>query len=198
MTHALPKTKEEMKIYRQSALPLEDSCLVAYVYPDKEVTNQRSAIKQAEKILPIVWIDIQKMPELSDLGRVHQFEGEGEATFTWIYLQEQKAESIFFLDVQLQKPVKTAFHIPFRVREWWLLLEMIAQHGDIWFVPGPALDWRPMLQEMGHEAFMKVIEETCGSGVTLTLDQGTMQELNKHIHVWKARFPLLVSSRRKK
>ncbi len=44
---------------------------------------------------------------------------------------------------------------------------------------------------MGHEAFMKVVEETCGSRVALTLDQDIMKELGEHVRAWEECYPLL-------
>ena len=192
----LPKTEQEIQHYLHTALPIEDSCLIAMVEPNKKVAQQqfpkqRDIASQASHILSLVWIDIQSQPELADLGRIHQFEGSGEAQFTWTYYRRHKTSSIFLLDVQLRTPVQASFHVPFRVEEWTMLLETIAQHGDIWFVPGPPLDWRPMLRKMGHEAFMQVIEEKCGAGVTFSLDLETMQELGEQVREWKQRFPLL-------
>lgn len=189
----LPQTQDEMRTYLQTALPLEDSCLIAMVRPTDSVARQAfprkgDILAQAAKVLSIVWVDIQNQPGLADLGRVHQSEGSGEAQFAWIYLQEQRPTSIFLLDVQMRKPVREAFHVPFRVEEWLMLLETISKHGEIWFVPGPALDWQPMLQAMGPEAFTRVVQERCGSGVMLTLDPSTMRELAEHVRTWRACF----------
>ncbi len=59
----LPETQEEMRVYLQTALPLEDSCLIALVEPSKKVTKQqfprqKDVLAQAVEVLALIWVDI--------------------------------------------------------------------------------------------------------------------------------------------
>ncbi len=192
----IPQTDAEMKAYLDSALPLEDACLLTLLASDEPVTGQR-LFRQEDLLSPplhavtLVWIDIQTMPEFADLSRVHRTEGDGEPLLTWVYWNEHWPTSIFALEVQLTAPVRASFHVPFRVKERQGLLAGIAKYGCIRFVPGPPLDYHAMMRTMDQAALIKTIDEKCGKGIEIHLPPDLCAEVKLHLDAWKQRFPHL-------
>jgi hypothetical protein len=191
--HGLPTTQEEMRVYLQSALELEDSCLVAKVAQGRPVATQRSpldedVVDQAAQILSLLWVNMSERPDLAALMKEQAGSENGEAVCIWQYVNKQKPSCQFLLHVELRTPVHVSFHVAFRLAEWYVLLEAIAQHGEMWFLPGPPIDWQPLIHRLDQSVFLRRVGEMCGSGVIITLERETMRALGQHIKAWKAQF----------
>lgn len=192
----IPQTDAEMKAYFNSALPLEDACLLALLASDQPITGQRKVRQEDVQVPPLeamalIWLDIQTMPEFADLARVHRTDGDGDVLMNWVYWNEHRPTSMFALEVQLITPVRTSFRVPFRVKERQGLLGGIATYGRIRFVPGPPLDYHSMMRRMDQATLIKTIDQTCGKGIEITLNQTLRTEMKQHLEAWKQRFPSL-------
>lgn len=94
-------SRKESKRYIAESLSLQDAMVIDVVPPQGE--RGRFFEKVGSKTLSLIWLDVSKRPELRDLARVHATEGDGESIFTWVYIDEDKENCYFVLNVRMQK-----------------------------------------------------------------------------------------------
>ncbi len=181
-------SRQEAMRYLAESLPLQDALILGMIPP-----QNRSGYPEANtapKPLSLVWLDMSKRPALRDLSRVHATEGDGEAVLTWVYIDEEKEDSYFVLNVQMQKPVREVFRFPIRMKEWALLVEAISTTGSLSILAGPPVTWRRLIRTMDPTAtaLLQMIYDQARGDVTLEMNQKTVTELRQHYEAWVRRF----------
>ena len=114
-------------------------------------------------------------------------EGEGEAVFKWVYIDEDKQDCYFVLNVDMQKPVRETFRFPIRMQEWAALVEVISRTGSLSILAGPPVAWRKVIQTMEPAALLLMIHNQAKGDVTLEMGKETISELRRHYEAWMHR-----------
>ena len=84
------------------------------------------------RLLPAIWLDAEKRPDVSDLIRVQREDGEGDIRSFWLY-----THTGFFLHCELLRPARASFWIAFPLPRWQGFLGAVAQTGSLVFFTGP-------------------------------------------------------------
>jgi hypothetical protein len=80
--------------------------------------------------LPLVLVDASTRPEVADLVRVHQLEGDGEIETQWrYYLSQSFAKAV--LRVEMSTPVRARFDLCFDLNEHLGALAAMAETGTL-------------------------------------------------------------------
>lgn len=80
--------------------------------------------------VPLVLVDAAKRPDVADLVRVHQLEGDGDIETRWrYYLSQSFAKAV--LDVEMSAPVRTSFALCFDLTEHFEALADMAEAGTL-------------------------------------------------------------------
>ena len=178
-------SRKEGERYIAESLPLQDAMILDVVLPQGE--QNQFLEKVGDKVLSLVWLDMSKRPELRDLARVHATEGEGESIFTWVYIDEDKEDCYFVLNVKMQKTVRETFRFPIRMQEWAPLVEVISRTGSLSILAGPPVAWRKLLPTMEPAALLQMIYNQARGDVTLEMSVETRSELRRHYEAWVRR-----------
>jgi hypothetical protein len=178
-------SRKEAKRYIAESLPLQDAMVLGIVPPEQG--PGRLLANTLPKAISLVWLDMSKRPALRDLGRVHMTEGEGEAIFSWVYIDEDKDNCYFVLNVDMKKPVRETFRFPIRMQEWAALVEVVSTTGSLSILAGPPVAWRQLIKTMKPEELLQMIYGQAGGEVTLEMDNETVAELRRHYEAWKQR-----------
>lgn len=179
-------SRRESKRYIAESLQLQDALILGIVPPKEGIGRQlANALPEAMSFL---WLDMSKRPALRDLARVHATEGEGEAVFKWVYIDEHKQNCYFVLNVNMQKPVRETFRIAIRMQEWAALVEVISTTGTMSIFAGPPIAWRQLIKTMEAPALIHLIHEQSRGDVTFTFSQETVTELRRHYEAWIEHF----------
>ncbi len=178
-------SRREAKRLIAESLPLQDAMILGVVPPQDG--PGRLLADELPPALSLVWLDMSKRPALHDLGRVHMTEGEGEATFKWIYIDEDKNDCYFVLNIEMHKPVRETFRVPIRMQEWAALVEVLSTTGSLSILAGPPVAWRKLIQTMEPAALMQLIHNQARGDVTLEMNKETVAELRRHYETWMQR-----------
>ncbi len=114
---------EEMtvKLMVESALPIDDIDQIAML---------------PGRTLILVWADVQDRPDLADLA-ARQGGGAGTFLMTWFAANPGARNMIIGLRVEMEAAESCVFHLAFKVARYLPELEILAQSGQFWVVPGP-------------------------------------------------------------
>ena len=158
--------EEAVRLMLESALPIDDIDQVRML---------------PGKTLILVWVDIQDRPDLSDLG---ELAGPGKGTFvmTWFAANPGARNMIVGLRVELEA-TSVVFHLTFKVGRYLPELEILAQTGQLWVVPGP-----PNENVTGTRVLnTREIIAVAGKGVQLELGPDMRAVLQHLLDLWKQR-----------
>jgi hypothetical protein len=182
-------SRKEGKRYIAESLPLQDAMILSIVPPQKGLSRLLATMSPTlPKAISLVWLDMSKRPALRDLGRVHMTEGEGEAIFTWMYIDEDKEDCYFVLNVNMQKPVRETFRVSIRMQEWAMLVDILSATGSLSILAGPPVAWRQLIKTMESAALLQMIHDQAKGDVTLEMSKETVVELRRHYEAWIRRF----------
>jgi len=159
---------EEMtvKLMLQSALPIDDIDQITRL-PGKTVI--------------LVWVDIQDHPDLTDLAARH---GQGAGTFlmTWFAANPGARNMVIGLRVEMEAATRVIFHLAFKVERYLPELEILAESGQLWVVPGPPNNLTGT-RVMNTREMMAVGEK----GVQFELGPDMQAMLRDQLTAWKQR-----------
>jgi hypothetical protein len=180
-----PRTPEELHSFIEESLVVQDALLGGLARPGQPGTYVPST--DLPPLTAIVWVDMTKRPELTDLARLHRTEGEGEAVYTWVLTQDPPTGIVYLiLHVNMRRPVRVAFRIRFAMPDEELVIEAIVQNGRIVVLEGPAPDWRELVKTSAEPQLVETLFQK--GDVTLTLSGESRQSLQQLYTTWKAQF----------
>jgi hypothetical protein len=131
------------------------------------------------KTLILVWVDIQDHPDLSDLAALH---GQGPGTFlmTWFAANPGARNMTIGLRVEMEA-TNVVFHLAFQVERYLPELEILAESGLLWLVPGPPNENLTGTRVM-HTREMRALGE---KGVQFELGPEMQAVLRGQLAIWK-------------
>ena len=156
-----------VKLMLESALPIDDIDQIMML-PGRP--------------LILVWVDIQDRPDLADLATRH---GAGTGTFlmTWFAAAPGKRNMVIGLRVEMEPATRIVFHLAFKVERYLPELEILAESGQLWVVPGPP---NPVLPGVGVRSSQEMLA-IAGKGVQLGLGPDMQAVLREQLADWKQR-----------
>lgn len=131
------------------------------------------------KTLLLVWVDIQDRPDLSDLAELH---GQGPGTFlmTWFAANPGARNMIIGLRVEMEA-THVVFHLAFQVERYLPELEILAESGLLWVVPGPPNENLTGTRVMNTREMRAMGEK----GVQFELGPDMQAVLRGQLAIWK-------------
>ncbi len=155
-----------VKLMLQSALPIDDIDQITRL-PGRAII--------------LVWVDVQDRPDLTDLAARH---GQGAGTFlmTWFAANPGARNMIIGLRVEMEAAESCVFHLAFKVERYLPELEILAQSGQLWVVPGPPNNLTGT-RVMNTREMMAVGEK----GVQFELGPDMQAVLRDQLTAWKQR-----------
>jgi hypothetical protein len=153
-----------VRLMFESALPIDD-------------IDQMTMLPGKTRIL--VWVDMQDRPDLSDLAALH---GQGPGTFlmTWFAANPGVRNMIIGLRVEMEA-TRVVLHLAFQVKRYLPELEILAESGLLWVVPGPP---NPMLSGTGF-LNMREMRALGEKGVQFELGPDMRAVLAGQLAIWK-------------
>ncbi len=134
------------------------------------------------KTLILVWVDVQERPDLADLA-ARQGGGPGTFLMTWFAAAPGERNMVIGLRVEMEAATRVVFHLALKVERYLPELEILAQSGQIWVVPGP-----PPVHMADSEVMtlreMLVLGE---KGVQFELGPEMQAVLRGQLSLWKQR-----------
>jgi len=159
---------EEMavKLMLDSALPIDDIDQITML---------------PGRTLILVWVDVQDRPDLADLAALH---GQGKGTFlmTWFVANPGARNMIVGLRIEMEA-TSVAFHLAFRVECYLPELEILAESGQLWVVPGPPNESLTGIRVMNTREMRAIGEK----GVQFELGPDMRAVLHGQLTIWKQR-----------
>jgi hypothetical protein len=154
-----------VKLMLQSALPIDDIDQITML-PGRKVI--------------LVWVDMQDRPDLADLATRH---GKGKGTFlmTWFAASPGARNMVIGLRIELEAASNVVFHLAFKVERYLPELEILAQSGQFWVVPGPPNETLTGTRVMSSREIMAIGEK----GVQFELGADMRAVLRDQLLVWK-------------
>ena len=125
--------------------------------------------------VPCVWMDTTDRPDLADLGRVHQQEGDGDVLLTWIGLDMDTPQRALLLHVAWQRPVTTSLLLLFPLPMRHTLLSAIATQHCLLLRSDAAPAYTPTLTLCSLPELLTLEQDS--AHLLLTLDATTTQGL---------------------
>lgn len=163
--------EQNIKLMLQSALPIDDIDQVGMVGGNS-----------APVLIIVVWIDTQERPDLAELAARHGRDN-GYFLSTWFAADPGERKMIIGLRVDMRGPVKTVFHLAFKVEKYLQELEILAQYGQIWIVPGPPPAGLTGTSVKGPAEMIAIMRR----GVTLEVEPSHLVYLREQLTAWKQR-----------
>ena len=153
-----------VRLMLESALPIDD-------------LDQITMLPGKTRIL--VWVDIQDRPDLSDLAALH---GQGPGTFlmTWFAANPGARNMIIGLRVEMEA-TSVVFHLAFQVERYLPELEILAESGLLWVVPGPPNENLTGTRVMNTREMRAIGEK----GVQFELGPEMQAVLRGQLAIWK-------------
>lgn len=153
-----------VRLMLESALPIDD-------------IDQITMLPGKTRIL--VWVDIQDRPDLSDLAALH---GQGKGTFlmTWFAANPGARNMIIGLRVEMEA-TSVVFHLAFQVERYLPELEILAESGLLWVVPGPPNENLTGTRVMNTREMRAIGEK----GVQFELGPDMQAVLRGQLTIWK-------------
>lgn len=175
MERSFLSDQEKARLLRE-VLPLQDAL----------VLSARSWIPFRSTVIGVfVWCDLADRPDVRACIRVHARGGEGDAELTWMVLDLQDPPaSQFLLRVQALRPVRATFTLAIPVNEWSRLLKILARTGVLTVLPGPPLNWRDLLPQLGPKALLREIDRRRGAGFQIDFKGTTQTYLRELYRQW--------------
>ena len=159
--------RSEVELMLRSALPIDDIDQV---------------MMSPGQVITLVWVDIADRPDLASLADRQGKEG-GYFIATWFYSDPGKRNMLIGLRVDMRTPVKTVFHLVFKVERYEKQLDAVASSGQLWIAPGP-----PPAHLTGTKVMsMQEIMALGSQGVALELEPDMVTELRNQLPGWKQR-----------
>jgi hypothetical protein len=159
---------EEMavKLMLDSALPIDDIDQITML---------------PGRTLILVWVDVQDRPDLADLAALH---GQGKGTFlmTWFVANPGARNMIVGLRIEMEA-TNVIFHLAFRVERYLPELEILAESGQLWVVPGPPNESLTGIRVMNTREMRAIGEK----GVQFELGPDMRAGLHGQLTIWKQR-----------
>lgn len=134
------------------------------------------------KTLILVWMDIQDRPDLADLA-ARQGGGPGTFLMTWFAAAPGERNMVIGLRIEMEAATRVVFHVAFRVERYLPELEILAQSGQLWVVPGPPSDNLTGTRVMNMREMLAIGEK----GVQFELGPDMQAVLRNQVTVWKQR-----------
>jgi len=138
---------------------------------DAYLSAQMPGQKNVE-IIPLIWVDASKKPDVAQLWRTHEQYGEGDQEVRWLYLMEtaEPEKTAFFLDIQVRIPGRrlVRYFVAFPVTQHEELLERMVTASQFGIMTEPWPTWKEHQDDQG---MLKMTPEL----LTL-LRRGTMYE----------------------
>ncbi len=177
-----PRTLQELQAFIQESLEVQDAMLGALVKPGQDGTYSASA--HIPPMSALLWVDMTKRPELKDLARLHQTDGEGESVYTWVLTQDPTTGIAYFiLHVKMLRPVRVSFRIRFPMPDEEEVIEAILQSGRVLLLEGPAPAWR---ESAGTMSQLQLLETIFRNGdVSMHLPKDNVGFLSNLFETWK-------------
>ncbi|SRR5579884_462266 len=177
-----PRTLIELQAFIQESLEVQDAMLGALVQPGQGGMYTASA--QIPPMSALLWVDMTKRPELKDLARRHQTDGDGESVFTWVLTQDPTTGIAYFiLHVKMLRPVRVSFRIRFPMPDEEAVIEAIAHSGRVLLLEGPAPAWREQMGTMSQQQLLETIFQK--GDVSLYLPKDNVGFLSNLFETWK-------------
>jgi len=155
-----------VKLMLDSALPIDDIDQITML---------------PGRTLILVWVDVQDRPDLSDLAALH---GQGKGTFlmTWFVANPGARNMIIGLRIEMEA-TSVVFHLAFRVERYLPELEILAESGQLWVVPGPPNESVTGTRVMNTREMLAIGEK----GVQFELGPDMRAVLRGQLTIWKQR-----------
>lgn len=133
------------------------------------------------RTLILVWVDVQDRPDLADLAALH---GQGKGTFlmTWFVANPGARNMIVGLRIEMEA-TSVVFHLAFRVERYLPDLEILAESGQLWVVPGPPNESLTGTRVMNTREMRAIGEK----GVQFELGPDMRAVLRGQLTIWKQR-----------
>ena len=133
------------------------------------------------KTLILVWVDVQDRPDLADLAAL---QGGGPSTFlmTWFAAAPGERNMVVGLRIEMEA-TSVVFHLTFQVERYLPELEILAESGLLWVVPGPPPALLSGTRVMNTREMRAIGEK----GVQFELGPEMQAVLRNQLTTWKQR-----------
>jgi hypothetical protein len=133
----------------------------------------------------LIWVDVAGRPDVEDLGRVLGDEGAGEASCYWSRAQGREDESFCLLTIVLQRPVRTAFAVPFSFPDAQRILTGILQARSLVLCLGAVPEGVSELEQgVDARTLYELATTPSREAISFEFDWAAQHELMRKIVQW--------------
>ena len=162
-------------------LPIRSGCIVGTLRSLPYLGEFTFAIEQN-----LLWVDVSDRPDVFDLGRVLRHEGPGEAACRWSQVRDREGAPACVLTLEVQRPVRTSFGLPFSLPDGIRLLASISYTRSVVLCFGEPIAIEELGTSVAASRLSEMLHTDEGSCLSLAFDWSAQEDLHQRLVRWLA------------
>jgi len=162
-----------------SWLPIRNGCIVGTLRSLPYLGGFTFALQQN-----VLWIDASDRPDVFDLGRVLRHEGPGEAACRWSQVRDRAGVPACVLAVEVQRPVRASFGLPFSLPDGIRLLASISHTRSVVLCFGEPIALEEIGTSVSASRLSEMLNTDSSERLSLSFDWSAQDDLHRHLLRW--------------
>lgn len=134
----------------------------------------------------LLWVDVSDRPDVFDLGRVLRHEGPGEAACSFRQVRDREGVPACVLAVEVQRPVRTSFGLPFSLPDGIRLLASISYTRSVVLCFGEPIAIEELGTSGAASRLAEMLHTDSGECLSLAFDWSAQEDLHQRLVRWLA------------